>query len=100
MKTSPLLVTLTVVIAAGLPAAAAEHPLDPLSGSEIWRTLVLLRDAGHLDRDTKFSQLTLQEPAKQDVLAWKAGDPMPRRPNLDSRQFCRITTLSRTGMFG
>ena len=78
MKTSPLLVTLTVVIAAGLPAGAAEHPLDALSDGEIWRTLVLLRDAGHLDRDTKFSQLTLQEPAKQDVLGWKQGEPMPR----------------------
>lgn len=76
----PLLhVVLVTALAAGLPALAADHPLDPLSHEEVWRTLVLLRDAGHMNKDTKFSQLALQEPAKRDVLAWKPSEPMPRR---------------------
>ena len=60
------------------PARAAEHPLDPLSYQEMWRVLELLRDAGQMDRDTRFSELTLQEPAKRDVLAWRPGAEMPR----------------------
>ncbi len=80
MKLLPLLpILLAIAIVSGLPALAADHPLDPLSDDEIWSTLVLLRDAGHMNKDTKFSQLTLKEPAKQDVLAWRPGEPMPRR---------------------
>ena len=61
-----------------LPARAADHPLDPLSYQEMWRVLELLREAGHMDRDTRFSELTLQEPAKRDVLAWRPGAELPR----------------------
>ena len=79
MKLSPpLSILLAIAIFFGHAAAAVDHPLDPLSHDEIWRALVLLRDAGHMDKETKFSQLALQEPAKRDVLAWRPGDPMPR----------------------
>ncbi len=79
MRKSPLTIVFVIALATGLPALAADHPLDPLSDDEIWRTLVLLRDAGHMDKDTKFSQLTLDEPPKRQVLAWRPGEPMPRR---------------------
>ena len=69
---------LCIVLLLPLPAGAAEHPLDPLSYQEMWRALELLRDAGHMDRDTRFSELTLREPAKHDVLAWRPGAEMPR----------------------
>lgn len=70
---------LAIAAASAPPISAADHPLDPLSDDEVWRTLVLLRDAGRIDKDAKFSQLTLHEPAKREVLAWRPGEPMPRR---------------------
>ena len=69
---------LCIVLLLPLPVRAAEHPLDPLSFQEMWRVLELLRDAGHMDRDTRFSELTLLEPDKRDVLAWRPGAEMPR----------------------
>lgn len=68
------------------PSHAADHPLDPLSYREMWRVLEVLRDAGHLDRDTRFSQLTLDEPPKQTVLAWRSGEEMRRRSYAVVRQ--------------
>ena len=73
-----LRLTLAILLAAAVPAAAADHPLDPLNYQEIWLALEILRDAGHLDEDTRFSQLTLEEPAKDAVLAWRPGEEMPR----------------------
>ena len=62
-----------------LAAQEGDHPLDPLSYQEIWRVLEIIRDAGHMDRETRFSQLTLHEPPKRDVLAWNTDTPMPRK---------------------
>lgn len=76
---SPLPFILAAVFVAAQPAPAPGHPLDPLSYREFWRVLELLRDAGHMDRKTRFSQLTLQEPPKREVLAWRAGAGMPRK---------------------
>jgi primary-amine oxidase len=65
-------------VAAAIPAAAANHPLDQLSYQEVWRALEILRDAGRLDAETTFSQLTLSEPDKDAVRAWREGDDMSR----------------------
>ena len=74
---------------AGASGQAAEHPLDPLSFQEYWRVLEILRDAGRLDGATRFSRLTLRQPAKQDVLAWSAageGGDAPRAAYVLVRQ--------------
>jgi primary-amine oxidase len=78
MRSSTFLLTLAMVLAMAAPAPAAEHPLDPLSYQEMWRALEVLRDAGHMDKDTRFSELRLKEPAKRDVLAWRPGLEMAR----------------------
>ncbi len=39
MRKPPLHIVLVTALAAGLPAMAADHPLDPLSHQEVWRTL-------------------------------------------------------------
>lgn len=65
-----------------LPLAAqgaADHPLDALDASEITATTALLRSAGHADDKTLIASITLQEPLKAGVLAWKTGNPFPRR---------------------
>ena len=78
MRKPTLRLTLCLLVAAAIPAAAANHPLDQLSYQEVWRALEILRDAGRLDAETTFSQLTLSEPAKDIVHGWREGDETPR----------------------
>ena len=78
MRKPALRLTLCLLVAAAIPVAAANHPLDQLSYQEVWRALEILRDAGRLDAETTFSQLTLSEPDKDAVRAWREGDDMPR----------------------
>lgn len=78
MRKPALRLTLCLLVAAAIPAAAANHPLDQLSYQEVWRALEILRDAGRLDAETTFSQLTLSEPDKDVVRAWREGDDRPR----------------------
>jgi primary-amine oxidase len=58
---------------------AAHHPLDALDASEILATTIILKNAGHVDDTTLVASITLQEPPKADVLAWKSGDSISRR---------------------
>ncbi len=59
-------------------AQEAGHPLDPLSRAEIWATLDVLRAADRVDRETGFSLVTLDEPPKAEVRAWREGEQVPR----------------------
>lgn len=81
----PLAKTLTVlpvfyllvcctVFAADYPA----HPLDPLSREEITATVDLLKAAGKVSEQSRFSTIVLQEPPKTEVLNFKPGDPFRR----------------------
>ena len=83
---SPIRLILLASLAVAQPTNAADHPLDPLSYQEVWRVLELVRSAGHMDRETRFSQLTLHEPRKQAVLAWHPGAAMPRKAYAVVRQ--------------
>ena len=56
----------------------AQHPLEPLSADEFRRTNEILRREGHVTGTFRFASIELMEPAKQDVLAWRAGDALPR----------------------
>jgi primary-amine oxidase len=58
--------------------AASGHPLDPLSSSEMTRAVSILRAGGELSNG-KIATVTLEEPAKNSVLAWKEGDKLPRQ---------------------
>jgi primary-amine oxidase len=59
-------------------AAGATHPLDPLDAAEITTAVAALRAAGHADDATMFATVTLLEPPKAQVLAWKPGQPIAR----------------------
>ena len=56
----------------------ASHPLEPLSADEFKRTADILRRNGHVTDTFRFAAIELLEPPKQEVLAWRAGDAMPR----------------------
>src|SRR5262249_5641740 len=61
-----------------LLAQKIEHPLDPLSFQEYWTVLEVLRDAGHLNAETRFSMINLREPPKSLVWGWSKGQDFPR----------------------
>jgi primary-amine oxidase len=70
------------MLCAASPAATyadVQHPLDALDASEITATTAILKGAGHVDDRTLLASITLLEPPKADVLAWKAGEPISRR---------------------
>ena len=54
------------------------HPLDPLTGSEIERTVELLRASGAVGQTYRFASITLAEPPKADIIRWRSGDPVSR----------------------
>jgi primary-amine oxidase len=54
------------------------HPLDPLSTAEITAAVAILRASGKLGPHVRFATVVLQEPAKEVVLNFKAGDPIER----------------------
>ena len=55
------------------------HPLDPLTADEIRKTRAVLVREKLVRQDTKFPLLTLAEPAKDAVLAFRPGDPLDRQ---------------------
>ncbi len=71
---------LAVLLAATAAASEPEvHPLDPLTAVELRTVVEVLRGEGRVDEDSLFPLVTLDEPEKARVLAWKPGDPAERR---------------------
>jgi len=60
-------------------AALAQNPLDGLSAAEYQQVKTILNSAGKLTAATRFNTVSLEEPAKTFVRAWKPGEPFPRR---------------------
>ncbi len=58
---------------------APAHPLDRLQPAEISAAREILHEAGAAGPSTRFAYLGLEEPPKADVLAYRDGDPVPRR---------------------
>lgn len=58
------------------PAVAASNPLAPLTADEIRAAAKLFRSSDHFPAGAAFSQITLEEPAKEMVLAKTS---VPRR---------------------
>ena len=54
------------------------HPLDPLSLSEIAEAVAILKDEKALAGTIRFPIIRLEEPAKADLAAFRAGKPLPR----------------------
>jgi primary-amine oxidase len=90
---------LLAMLAATAAHGAAQHPLDALDASEITATTAILKNAGHVDGKTLIASITLEGPLKADVLAWKPGDPVPRRAKAvmrrDSKTYEAVVDLDR-----
>lgn len=61
-----------------LAQSAPNFPLDPLSKDEIAMAVKTLRGAGKVSDSSRFVTITLNEPPKAEVLAYKSGEPMRR----------------------
>jgi primary-amine oxidase len=69
-----LALSIVCIAARGLGAQTPSHPLDALTAQEYWTVLDTLQASGHdVDSDTRFPFITLREPPKSEVLAWKPG---------------------------
>jgi primary-amine oxidase len=55
------------------------HPLDPLTTEEIATAMQVLQQGGYTDAATRLPILSLHEPNKADVWAWKKGDKLGER---------------------
>lgn len=89
MNTHKHWLTWLAVIASLTPCithGAASHPLDALDASEITATTAILRNADKADDKTLIASITLQQPPKADVLAWKTGDPIARKAKVVLRR--------------
>ena len=64
----------------GLRAAEANvaHPLDPLTKDEILLTAEVLRASGKVGAKSRFSLIALQEPPKDEVIAYRPGSAYRR----------------------
>ena len=59
-------------------AAALQHPLDALEAFEYEATLQILVESGRVGKKSLYQLITLREPSKDFVKAWKPGAPVPR----------------------
>jgi primary-amine oxidase len=71
---------LAIHVPPALPAepGAPRHPLDALIASEYWTIFEAMKGSGHVDTASRYAGITLHEPPKTEVLAWKPGQPFRR----------------------
>lgn len=75
---SPVVVILLTAAFSTLVPAQATHPLDPLSASEIEKTVELLKTSPTFPKAALFSTVQLREPTKDVVLAHAPGRAISR----------------------
>jgi primary-amine oxidase len=63
-------------------SATVGHPLDPLTGEEIEAASRLLKRARGLGESARFVYISLQEPPKDQVLAYRPGDSVDRQAHI------------------
>ncbi len=56
-----------------------KHPLDPLTITEYSAIIAALNSGNYVDDMSRYPLITLDEPAKERVLGWKAGHAVERR---------------------
>jgi primary-amine oxidase len=59
--------------------ADSQHPLDPLTASELEETVSILRTAQHLAEGVRVASINLIEPAKHALANYGAGDTVERK---------------------
>lgn len=71
-----------LLAASPVNAQSPKHPLDGLTATEYWTTYKVLQASGKVDDKTRYPLIQLKEPSKEEVLAWKPGQPMRREASV------------------
>lgn len=58
------------------------YPLNPLSADEMNLARNLLKENGYIKTNSRFQEITLKEPRKEDVWNWKSGTKLPRQASI------------------
>lgn len=66
------------------------HPLDPLTVDEMATAVGILAASGDADAAARFASIDLDEPPKAAVLAWRRGQPVPRRARVTAQRGRRV----------
>lgn len=78
MRRHAIALAALLLLASVVHAQAPAHPLDGLSAREHWVVRDALVASGRTDSTTQYLYVGLHEPAKAEVLAWRAGQPFRR----------------------
>jgi primary-amine oxidase len=70
-------------------ASAQSHPMDPLSAAEIKAATAILK-ADARTKDALYQLITVAEPPKAEVLAWKSGMAVKRRARVTAVAGARV----------
>jgi primary-amine oxidase len=76
------LASLVLPLTLSAQSKVPQHPLDGLTTDEYWTVHDVLQKSGHMTEKTLTSSVLLREPAKDKVLTWKEGDPIPREADV------------------
>jgi len=79
MKTAAWYLFSYVAVAQLAMAADDAHPLLPLTGAELTRSVELIRTERGKEAELLFPMLSLLEPTKQELRSFSAGKSVPRR---------------------
>jgi len=83
-----------------LIAGQVAHPLEPLTAREIELAVAILKQERSLTMLQRFVTVTLQEPPKEKVLAFRPGDPIEREAfavildNAEERTYEAVVSLA------
>ncbi|MCW5571676.1 MAG: hypothetical protein KIT37_01440 [Steroidobacteraceae bacterium] len=86
MRTLSILIASLALTAPATFASAPYHPLDSLNWQEHWRVLEILEASGRLTPETRFNRISVLPPPKEQVLALRAGERLPRIAELQLKQ--------------
>ena len=81
MRTARTLAFVLMAVGLGVSApvsAQFRNPLDGLTAQEHWKVFEALKASGRLTSKARFSGVSLREPPKAEILAWKPGQPFRR----------------------
>lgn len=82
-------------------STAAAHPLDPLSAEEIGAAAGILREEKSLNERVRFAGVVLNEPPKENVLAFEKGEDFERQAEIvavdanSGKSFEAVVSLTR-----
>src|SRR5260370_29190360 len=77
----------------GATQPVVRHPLDPLTAGEVEETTRILRASGRITPRVRLMAYSLLEPAKDVVLAYQPGQPVPREVFVIMRDHERRLTI-------